>query len=101
LAAKTPDAPINLVNVAEVTTAYQVGLSWQDGAYDGASPIIDYQVSFCEASNNVYTVYASGVTSRSSKVAGLSPGTTYKFVVRSRNSIGFSVVSGSVTVLAA
>ena len=42
LAAKRPDAPINLANVPEVTTAYQVGLSWQDGAYNGASPVIDY-----------------------------------------------------------
>lgn len=42
LAAKVPDAPINLVNVPAVTTAYQVGLSWQDGPYNGGSPVIDY-----------------------------------------------------------
>jgi len=42
LAAKLPDAPLNLQNVPLVTTAYQVGLQWQAGAYDGASPVIDY-----------------------------------------------------------
>ena len=42
LAAKLPDAPINLVNVPLVTTAYQVGLSWEEGAYNGGSPVIDY-----------------------------------------------------------
>lgn len=28
LAAKIPDAPINLLNVAGITNAYQVGLEW-------------------------------------------------------------------------
>ena len=42
LAAKLPDAPINLANVPELTTAYQVSLSWEEGAYNGGSPVIDY-----------------------------------------------------------
>jgi hypothetical protein len=42
LAAKLPDAPLNLTNVSEVTTGYQVELSWTEGAYDGGSPEIDY-----------------------------------------------------------
>jgi len=25
-----------------VTSAYQVGLSWTPGSYDGGSPVIDY-----------------------------------------------------------
>ena len=42
LAAKQPDAPLNLVNVPGLTTAYQIGLAWNDGVYDGASSVIDY-----------------------------------------------------------
>jgi hypothetical protein len=42
LAAKPPDAPLNLQNVPGLTTAFQIGLSWEDGAYDGASSVIDY-----------------------------------------------------------
>jgi hypothetical protein len=42
LAAKPPDAPLNLAEVPGLTTAYQVGLLWNDGVYDGASPVIDY-----------------------------------------------------------
>jgi hypothetical protein len=42
LAAKLPEAPINLFNDPATTTAYQVGLTWSDGAYNGGSPVIDY-----------------------------------------------------------
>lgn len=42
LAAKIPDAPVNLQSVPAVTTAYQVGLTWEDGAYNGGTPVIDY-----------------------------------------------------------
>ena len=55
LAAKIPDAPINLVNVPGLTTSYQIGLDWQAGAYDGASPVIDYRLSYADDSG-VYTV---------------------------------------------
>ena len=48
LAAKLPDAPVNLVNLPEVTNAFQVGLSWEEGAYNGGSPVIDYTVSYVE-----------------------------------------------------
>jgi hypothetical protein len=44
------------------TTATQVGLSWSDGAYNGGSSVIDYQVSFTEASSDTYAVFASGIT---------------------------------------
>jgi len=48
LAAKLPDAPINLANVPANTNAYQIGMSWQEGAYNGGSAVIDYQLSYSE-----------------------------------------------------
>lgn len=42
LAAKPPDVPVNFENVPGLTSAYQIGVKWDDGAYDGASPVIDY-----------------------------------------------------------
>lgn len=43
LVAKEPDAPINVVNVpAPTTTAYQIGLDWDEGVYNGAAPVFDY-----------------------------------------------------------
>jgi len=74
LAAKLPDSPVSLANVAATTTGYQVGLSWSDGAYNGGSPVIDYQVSFKEAISGSYAVFASGILTQSATVTSLTPG---------------------------
>lgn len=39
-----PDAPINLLNVWQITDADQTGLDWDPGNDDGGSPVIDYRV---------------------------------------------------------
>ena len=101
LAAKLPDAPINLANLQLVTTAYQVGLSWEEGAYNGGSPVIDYQVSYSEVSSISYTVFSTGVLTTTETVTGLTPGVTYRFVVQAKNVVTFSEYSAHVDVLAA
>jgi hypothetical protein len=101
LAAKLPDAPTSLADVPATTSSTQVGLSWSDGAYNGGSAVIDYQVSFTEASSDTYSVFASGITSQTATVTGLTAGTSYKFIVKSRNIVDFSLASSSVTILAA
>jgi hypothetical protein len=101
LAAKAPDSPINLAYVPEESNDSEVSLTWADGAYDGASPVIDYTVSYTEESANTYQVFASGVANPVIVVNGLTPGETYKFVVQSRNLIDLSEYSDSITVLAA
>ena len=42
----TPDAPRNLVNVPAITTATQIGLSWDIGSANGGTPVIDYSLSY-------------------------------------------------------
>jgi len=37
-----PDSPINLQNKLDVTTAYVIGFTWQDGTSTGGAPILDY-----------------------------------------------------------
>jgi hypothetical protein len=81
LAAHLPDTPVSLANDAGSTTGYQVGLSWSDGAYNGGSAVIDYQVSFTEASSGTYAIFASGILTQSTTVTGLTPGVSYKFIV--------------------
>jgi len=63
--------------------------------------VIDYRVSYTISSSSTFTIFASGIMSKSAIVTGLVPGVTYKFVVQSRNVIGFSDRSDEVTVLAA
>lgn len=76
LVASPPDAPISLVNVPGKTTAYQVGLNWQDASYDGSSPVIDYRVSYALESDLIWQVFESNVIStyRPFIVTGLTPG---------------------------
>ena len=74
LAAKTPYAPLSLANVPSVTTAYLVGLDWTQGVYNGGSPVVDYQISYKQATDDSYIIFASGVTTTSSSVFGLTPG---------------------------
>jgi hypothetical protein len=101
LAAKLPDAPVSLANVAGITTGSQVGLSWSDGAYNGGSPVIDYRVSYAESSSSTWIVFASGIAEKSEIVTGLTSGVTYKFKVQSRNVVDFSLDSSEVSILAA
>ncbi len=62
-----------------ITTAYQIGLSWTEGAYNGGSPVLDYQVEYKVSTESSYTVYASGYASNSITITNLTPGITYMF----------------------
>jgi len=56
-----PDAPINLANDATITDATRIGLTWQPGAANGGTTVIDYRLSWDQGTfNNV--VLASGIT---------------------------------------
>ena len=80
-AAEIPDAPINLANVPEVTSAYQIGLTWDEGVYNGGSPVLDYKLSFKDESGAVFSVYESNIEANTITVTGLTPGVTYQFLV--------------------
>lgn len=101
LVAKAPDAPINLQNVPALTTGYQVGLDWEEGPYNGASPVIDYRVQYKPVGDSTYQIFASGVVASDIIVTGLTPSVTYSFYVEARNIINFSVPSTVVEILAA
>jgi hypothetical protein len=73
---------------------------WSDGVYDGASPIIDYQISYTTTGSNTYNIFASNLLERTKIVTGLTPGQSYDFVVQSRNVIDLSEYSTASTILA-
>ena len=41
-----PDAPTGLADAVDITSAYIIGITCNDGMSTGGSPIIDYRVSF-------------------------------------------------------
>jgi hypothetical protein len=94
LASRVPDKPISLANNSAVTTAYQVGLTWSQGAYSGGTDILDYRVNY--KSTGDYTVFSSSITATSVTVSGLTPGVLYTFYVQARNRVGYSPNSDTV-----
>ena len=41
-----PDAPLNICRDPLLSTTTQISILWDDGLYDGNSPVLDYRVSF-------------------------------------------------------
>jgi hypothetical protein len=68
---------------------FQTALTWNNGADDGGSPIIDYRILYSIGSGD-YTVLRYGINSNSFVATGLNTGTTYKFKVQARNAQGYS-----------
>jgi hypothetical protein len=75
-----------------------VALTWSDGLYDGGSPVLDYQVEYKETSLTDYSIYQTNVLSPALTITGLTPGSFYDVVVRSRNVVGLSDVSEEITI---
>lgn len=106
-----PDAPTDLANVPLITSSSQVGLDWLEGASNGGTPVIDYQIAYGEDTGN-YVSLLTGITELNYivdglmyhvqyTVLGLTAGTTYKFKVQSRNEYGLSQFSEEVLILVA
>lgn len=76
----TPDSPRNLANVPAITSASQIGLTWDTGSANGGTPVIDYQLSFDQGTGN-FIIYQSGILVTSITVTGLTKGRTYAFRV--------------------
>lgn len=51
-----PDSPVNLLNDPTITNDSQVGFSWQDGASDGDSVVLDYRITYDESTGNWVTL---------------------------------------------
>jgi len=67
-------------------------LVWES-SFNGGSNVIDYTVSISEEGSETFTTYMTGLATTSTVVTGLSANKTYRFVVKARNAIGYSLVS--------
>jgi len=57
----SPDAPVNLAETVVSRTATSVTFTWQLGAANGGSSVIDFRVTYDQAKNE-FVVLASGVS---------------------------------------
>lgn len=62
---------------------------------------MDYQVYYDEGNNLDWFLLESSVLTQEYTALSLSSGVTYKFKVRARNSVGFSLFSAEISALAA
>lgn len=44
-----PDAPINLENDPTITDAFSIAFTWIEGASDGGTPVIDFDIYYDKA----------------------------------------------------
>ena len=68
---------------------------------DGGDSVIDYKVEMDDDNDGFYSVVATGFASTSHTETGLSAGSSYKFRVSARNSVGYSTPSSVLTIVAA
>jgi len=68
-----PNPPTNLARDVLTSTPTAIGLTWSDGASNGGSPIIDYQILFDQGTNN-FTITSAGITTRAFVRTGLTSG---------------------------
>lgn len=95
-----PDAPHTLVEDISGRTQTALQFSWQNGASNGGSDIIDYRV-YMAAGEDSYILIKTGHTSTSFFIDTLTPGIVYGFKVKSRNAYGLSLDSEELLILCA
>ena len=95
-----PDPAVNLLLVAQSKT--QITFSWTAGD-DGGSPIRDYEIfgdegnPLIDVADFVQLADSTFLLTQYTEL-DLTPGTFYRFVVKTRNDAGVGLPSGSITV---
>lgn len=68
-----------------------MGLTWDEGAQNGGTPVLDYTVMFKDSVTDTYEERQIGVIGTSVTINDLNLGLTYTFKVKSRNAFDFSL----------
>lgn len=96
-----PDAPKSLTNNPSITNAAQIGFSWSDGDSSGGASIMYYTIYF-DNSDSTWQVLEPTVSQMSyTTQVTLVKGRLYSFKVQAINSVGVSLLSTSLSILAA
>ena len=95
-----PDAPKALVRDSAVSVSQvKISLTWQDGDFNGLQPVLDYRLYFDQGTGDWAVLDLP--TTNTFTAFGLTSGTTYSFKVQSRNIVGYSEFSSSISLTAA
>jgi hypothetical protein len=82
----SPDKPLTVAEIVSERSATSISIQWDDGVSSGGKPVLDYRVSYALETDLTFTVAEEQVTKiREWTISGLVAGSTYKFIVESRN----------------
>ena len=73
-------------------------MTWSEGAFNGGLSVIDFRISQ-RIQGGSYGIIATGITSAAYTATGLTLGTTYEFIIESRNTNGYGDASADFTIL--
>jgi hypothetical protein len=77
-----PDAPLFFANNAEVTNAYEIGMTWQEGVNNGGTDLLDYRIWYTLQSADSYQVLIDSLLYEYyTTIVELQDGENYKFKV--------------------
>lgn len=98
-----PSEPTDLENNSAVSQATFIAFTWRAPVHDGGSPIIDYRVYYDQGDPAAtdFVVLESNIVGLAYTATPTLMGVTYRFKVAARNLMGYSIKSGSVSILAA
>jgi hypothetical protein len=83
-----------------ITNAFQIGLSWTPGLSDGGETVAFYRLSY-DQGLGVWTTLVEEIYTTDYTYTSVTQGTTYTFKVEARNSVGYSLESSELSILAA
>lgn len=90
-----------MINDPTTTTDLVIKFSWSAGASDGGTSVIDHTI-YSDLATGSYFEIDSGITTLHYTTSmSLTPGLFYKFKVTARNTVGSSVYSEEISILAA
>lgn len=96
-----PDAPINLLNDLLTTSDTTIRFTWAEGESNGGTPVIDYSLYYDQGLGSDFILLADSLTLNEYQTTDITAGTSYKFKLTARNTVGQSLFSDTLTVLAA
>jgi hypothetical protein len=95
-----PDTPINIEEFTAYRTAKSIGLAFEEGPSNGGAPILDYRITYTTDYDNSQII-ASAIAGSPYLAVNLYTGSTYSFIVESRNTFGYSALSAPVQIYCA
>jgi hypothetical protein len=96
-----PDAPLNLQDKADETSATQITFTWENGISDGGAAVLDYRIYYDQATDTWIELDSSITAMVYTTQIELTEGHTYSFKVQARNSVGYGQLSSAVAIRAA